>query len=105
MNVEKYISLAEIESKSGNLELAVKHAKKALLLETSTERTVALRIFIAKCYSKMGKIKESNSIYRGLVNEKNYLPPVIMGLIYNNFQDTEKTGRNLNLMRIFIREN
>jgi len=107
-DVEKCVSLAEIAYKSGNLNAAVRHAKAAIVHCECEERVTALRIFIARCYSKQGKIRESNTIYRGLVNERNYLPPVIMGLLYNNFKMNEgnsvKMGRNLGLIKIFVRD-
>lgn len=89
-DVEKYISLAEIAYKSGNVARAVIHARSALRRDISHEKAVALRIFIARAYSKLGKIDESNKIYRALLNEKNYLPPVVMGLVFNNFNNTDK---------------
>jgi len=104
--VEKYISLAEIEYKSGNMSQAICHAEEALEECNDHTRAAALKIFIARIHSKIGNIKQSNTIYRELLNEKNYLPPVIMGLLYNNFKSNDnnsiKMGRNLGLIKIFV---
>jgi len=100
--------LAEIESKSGDISGAILHAKSALSLldDKDSKRATALKIFIAKSYSKLGKINESNAIYRTLLTEENYLPPVIMGLLYNNFKSRDgefvKMGRNLGLVKVFV---
>ena len=106
-DVEKCISLAEIAYKSGNIAKSVVHAKAGLKCDISPEKSVALRIFIARAYSKLGKINESNSVYRALLNEKNYLPPIVMGLLYNNFKakdiNTKKISSNLGLMKIWVR--
>ena len=105
-DVEKYISLAEIAYKSGNTAAAVRHAKTALQCDISPAMTTSLRIFIARAYSKMGKIKESNTVYRALLNEKNYLPPIIMGLLCNNLKSKEldagKLHGNIGLVKIFV---
>ena len=97
-DVEKYISLAEIAYKSGNTARAIVHARAALRHDISPEKAISLRIFIARAYSKIGNFNESNKIYRALLNEKTYLPPVVMGLLYNNF-NAKKIGMNLGLLK------
>ena len=103
VNAENYICRAEIAYKSGKTKIAIRYAKRAIELCDDQSKITALRIFMARAYSKLGKIHESNAIYRKLISEKNYLPPVIMGLMYNNFQNTKKANSNLNLIKIFVR--
>jgi len=110
VDAEKWICRAEIAYKSGQIKTAIRHAKRALAViarkaapDKAISKSIALQIFIARAYSKLGLLRESNAIYRKLVNEKNYLPPVIMGLLYNNFQSLQKTNRNLGLIKIFVR--
>ena len=109
-DIEKYISLAEITYKSGNIAQSVIHAKAALRCPSpalTPEMTTSLGIFIARAYSKLGRMDESNRIYRALLNEKTYLPPVIMGLLYNNLKtnknNADKISKNIGLMKIYIR--
>ncbi|MDR0461867.1 MAG: hypothetical protein LBG88_00860 [Christensenellaceae bacterium] len=106
-NVERYISLAEIAYKSGNVSKSIVYAKAALKCDITPEKVTALRIFIARGYSKIGKIEESNKVYRALLTEKNYLPPIVMGLLHNNFKqkdlNTQKISRNLGLMKVWVR--
>ena len=109
--VENLISSAEVAYKSGHTRLAIRHAKSAVKVCSEPGKLTALRIFIARAYSRLGKYRESSVLYRELIDEKNYLPPVIMGLLYNNFhsdsiknvQTLEKISRNLGLIKIFVR--
>jgi len=103
-DVEGWVSCAEIAWKEGRTIEAVRSAKRALECCDDTERRIALRIFIARAYSKMGKYRESNIVYRALIKEDIYIPPVIMGLLYNSFRANDvKIGRNVKLMKIFVR--
>ena len=102
MSVERWISMAEIAYKSGNIKSALRHATAGLNRCATPETCTALRIFIARCHSKLGNFDKSNKIYRALLNEKNYLPPIIMGLLYNNFQ-SKKAINNVRLIKIFVR--
>lgn len=104
MCVEKWVSLAEIEYKSGNISAALNYAKEGLAQTGEPEKITAFKIFIARCHAKIGNINESNQIYRELVKEKIYLPPVIMGLLYNNLHNNQKAKNNLRLMRVFFPE-
>lgn len=101
-DVERLISLAEIAWKSGNARQAIIWAKAALREPTTAERAVALRIFIARAYAKLGRFAESNTIYRALLTEKNYIPPVIMGLLYNNFNNPVKANGNVKLVKLYV---
>ena len=102
VNIEKYISLAEIAYKSGNIKQAIRHARAGLVRCRSHGTATALRIFIAKGHSKLGEFDKSNKIYRGLLDERNYLPPVVMGLVYNNFKN-QKIINGLRLIKVFVR--
>ena len=97
-NHAKYISLAEIAYKSGHIRQAIRHAKAGLRRCESQTTSTAFRIFIARCYSKLGEYDKSNIIYRGLLNEKNYLPPIIMGLLYNNLKTS-----TLDILKLYVR--
>lgn len=98
---DSLISKTEIAYKSGNVTQALRHAKKAL--DTcSPSQSIALKIFIARCYSALGKYTESNNVYRELFQEKIYIAPVVMGLFYNSFcgsGNTEKMNLNLRLVK------
>jgi hypothetical protein len=98
---EKYVALAEIEYKSGNIPAAIRHAQNGLRVAQKDEQIIAFKIFIARALSKIGKTAESNEIYRDLIRQKIYMPPVIMGLLYNNFKNTEKVHGQMNLLKIF----
>lgn len=104
MSVEKYISLAEITYKGGNPRLAIRHARTAIMQPDATpDKVTALRIFIARAHSKLGNINESNTIYRNLLRQnETYLPPIIMGLVYNNFASPTKLKSGLNLCKLYL---
>jgi hypothetical protein len=111
MTLENLICRAEIAYKKRSYKTAVRYAKSAVLCCEDTSTCTALRIFIARAYSKLGRYAESNAIYRQLVDEKNYLPPVIMGLLYNCLKTKEgaamplkKVSRNLGLIKILVRQ-
>lgn len=104
--LEYHISRAEIAYKRGNTSLALREGKHALTYCDSPEKTIALKIFIAKCLSKLGDTTASNIVYRNLINEKVYLAPVISGLLYNHFSkeeiDFKKIQNSVRLMKIFV---
>ena len=102
--LEKHISAAEVHWKSGDILLAIKSAQIALLHSVSEETTTALWIFTARGYTKLKNYELSNQILRKLINEKIYLPPVILTLCYNNLcmHKMEKSLRNTSLVKIFI---
>ena len=99
-DVEHWISRAEIAYKSGQVAAAIRHAKKALAGCDEPSKAVALQIFIARAYSKLGDFKMSNDIYRELLRDGVYIAPVVFGLFYNNFESgSEKLGLNLTLVK------
>ena len=99
-----HVSAAEVFWKSGDTGAAIVAARDALDCEVSYEQSVALWIFIARAESKLGNYDESNKILRRLIDEKIYLPPVILTLFYNSLKTgkTEKSLRNLDLVRLFV---
>ena len=107
MTTETLICRAEIAYKRGRVRDAILYARRALENCAEFGQRTALRIFIARAYSKIGKFNESNTVYRALLSENIYIPPVIMGLLYNNFKtnviSTQKMSRNLGLIKIFVR--
>ena len=101
-NLENYISRAEVAWKSGEVSVAIRNAREALKQCTDNSKAIALKIFLARACSKQRQFTKSNKIYRELISDKIYLPPVILGLLYNNFKKSEKAKLNLRLMQIFV---
>ena len=111
MCVDKFeclVSKAEIAYKGGQVAQAIRWAKKAIDWIASSQaprndaepKVVALQIFIARAYSKLGALKKSNEIYRELLRDGVYIAPVVFGLFYNNFEgEAEKLGLNLTLVK------
>ncbi|MCL2850912.1 MAG: hypothetical protein FWE01_00940 [Firmicutes bacterium] len=109
--VEYHLSRAEIAYKECNIRQAIIDAKQALQLckggeQVDEGKVIALRIFIARCYSRLGNLEKSNLLYRELVNENVYLPPVLLGLMHNNLAEgkSEKVKRNMCLVKIYLGE-
>jgi hypothetical protein len=105
-NVEYFISRAEIFYKEGSTERSIAEATRAVeLTECEAERT-ALRIFIARGYSKLGDFNRSNKIYRALISENVFLPPIMLGLFYNSIeqQKTQKSKNNSEIIKLYIGE-
>ena len=111
--LEELVSKAEVAYKSGRVMKAIRYGKQALeslsgiaasplaFCKDIKGKVVALKIFIARCYSAIGRYVESNKIYRELLREDVYISPVVMGIFYNNFceSSTEKMNLNLELMK------
>lgn len=105
--VEFYISKAQILYNQGSVPKAIDVAQTALnLLKTnpSAQREVAINLFIARAKSSLGHYEESNKIYRGLISEDAYLPPIILGILHNNLQlqRDEKVTKNVNLLKLIF---
>ena len=100
---EKNICMAEICFKSGQISQSLKYAHRALKTCDDINKRVALRLFIAKILGKQGKIHESNAEYRRLINDQVFLPPIMLGLLYNSVQldSIDKMATNLNLVKVF----
>jgi hypothetical protein len=98
-----YISRAEISYNTDKINDALCDAKLAQNYADTKARKVAIGIFIAKCYSALHKYEESSKIYRELIKEDTYIPPVIMGMMYNNLKSksAKKVQNNITLVKIF----
>ena len=101
--LDVWICKAEIAYKGGNIKCAIKHANSALGVCADPAKEIALRIFIARAYSRLGCYDKSNTIYRELLRENAYIPLVIMGLLYNNFKNPEKQKNSVRLMKLCLR--
>ena len=107
--VEFYISRAEIAYRSGKVEESLVEARTALSLchyKHFENKKTAIRIFIARGLSKLGDIEGSNAEYRALIDDKIYLPPIILGLMHNNliaFKD-DKAKSNMGLIKLYFPE-
>jgi len=104
MSLESHVSAAEVFWKTGETAKAVECAETALTCNPTSEQQISLRIFIARAESKLGNFEQSNNILRALIDEKVYLPPVILTLFYNNLKmnKMEKSLKNINLMKLFL---
>jgi len=102
--VEFYLSKAELLYSRGEIEQSIQAANIALSQRPIREREIALKLFIARAKSGLNLFEESNTIYRSLIDENVYLPPVILGILHNNLNlsKDDKTQQNIGLMRIFI---
>jgi hypothetical protein len=100
---EYYISRAEAEYRDGNFGAALQDGLLAQGYANTAARTTSIGIFIAKCYTALGDYRHSSQIYRGLIKEDTYIPPLLMGIMYNNLETkrTEKTRKNITLVKLF----
>ncbi|MCL2570595.1 MAG: hypothetical protein FWE16_05355 [Firmicutes bacterium] len=103
--LEHHISRAEIFYKTNKIKDAIASASRALeLCASKPQKQIALKIFLAKCYAKIGDMESSNNLYRTLIDEKVYMTPIIMGLMHNNIS-TEKDAKvkmNMDLIKILL---
>lgn len=103
--LEHYISRAEWFWKSGDIKPAMQSARQALKhVGVHEGKRIALRIFIARGYSRLRDFTESSRIYRELLQEEVYLPPVIMGLLHNSLSvsQNQKSLNNAGLVKLFL---
>ena len=100
--VEYYLSRAELQYARGQTRESIVSAKTALGLEPSLEKKTALELFIARAKSSLGEFSASNEIYRALIDENTYLPPIILGILHNNLRlaKTDKSKKNLALINL-----
>lgn len=100
---EYYIARAELEYSQNKFNAALTDAKIAKKYANTKARQTAIGIFIAKCYSALGEFEQSSQTYRELIKEGTYLPPVIMGIMYNNLEKkkTDKLQKNVTMVKIF----
>lgn len=101
--LEYHIRRAEIFLRRGKTKHAITEAKIALALAEKSETQTAIKTFIAKCLSHLGKHEESNRAYRELINTGAYIPPIIVGILHNNLtlSKDDKAGKNIHLIKLF----
>ena len=100
---EYYIARAELEYNENKINEALLDAKMAERYADTKARQTAIGIFIAKCYSALGDYEQSSKTYRQLIKLGTYLPPVIMGMMYNNLRQKQvgKLKNNITLVKVF----
>ncbi len=103
---EYYISRAELAYQQHQTNAALTAAQIAKKYADTKARQTAIGIFIAKCYSALGEFEKSSQTYRELIKDGTYLPPVIMGMMYNNLESkkTEKVRRNITMVKLFAEQ-
>lgn len=104
---EYYITRAELEYSKKNISAALQEAKLAQGYAKTKAQQSAIGIFIAKCYTALGDYEKSSEIYRTLIKEGTYLPPVMMGLMYNHLEEnqTQKARNNITVVKLFANRN
>ena len=100
---EYYIARAELEYHQNHYTSALNEAKLAQKYANTKARQSAIGIFIAKCYTALGYYEKSSQTYRSLIKDGTYLPPVMMGLMYNNLKEkqTNKAKNNITVVKLF----
>lgn len=98
-----YVARAEHEYSKKNFNTALSEAKLAQNYATTKAQQSAIGIFIAKCYTAMGNYEKSSATYRTLIKEGTYLPPIMMGLMYNNLKTKQNTKarNNITVVKLF----
>ena len=103
--IEHHTTRAEIFYREGRVTESIQEAKRAIIYaKGDRQKVVALKIFIARAYAKLGQIEKSNEEYRKLFEDGVYLPSVLLGLMHNNLEidKSEKAQKNVQLVKIFI---
>lgn len=100
---EYYVARAELEYSKNHPTAALSEAKLAQKYADTKARQSAIGIFIAKCYTALGDYEKSSQIYRDLIKAGSYLPPVMMGLMYNHLEEkqTAKVRNNITVVKLF----
>ena len=100
---EYYIARAELAYNQNRPTTALNEAKLAQKYANTKARQSAIGIFIAKCYTALGNYEQSSQTYRNLIKDGTYLPPIVMGLMYNNLQTkrTQKVKNNITVVKLF----
>lgn len=100
---EYYVARAELEYHQNRYTAALNEAKLAQKYADTKARQSAIGIFIAKCYTALGDYTQSSQIYRELIKDGTYLPPVMMGLMYNHLEakQTAKARNNITVVKLF----
>lgn len=100
---EYYIARAELEYSKKNVTAALHEAKLAQKYAKTKAQQSAIGIFIAKCHTALGNYEKSSEIYRTLIKEGTYLPPIMMGLMYNRLEEKQisKAQKNITVVKLF----
>lgn len=100
---EYYVARAELEYSRNQPSAALHEAQLAQKYADTKARQSAIGIFIAKCYTAMGDYEKSSQTYRDLIKDGTYLPPVMMGLMYNHLEEkqTAKVKNNITVVKLF----
>ena len=100
---EYYVARAELEYSKKNITAALNEAKLAQKYAKTKAQQSAIGIFIAKCYTALGDYEKSSQTYRTLIKEGTYLPPIMMGLMYNNLEEKQnkKARNNITVVKLF----
>ena len=103
---EYYIARAELAYNQNHITAAIHEAKLAQKYANTKARHSAINIFIAKCYTTLGDYAQSSQIYRALIKDGTYLPPVMVGLMYNNLEEkqTNKVRNNITVVKLFAND-
>ena len=98
-----YVARAEHEYSKKNLTAALNEAKMAQKYASTKAQQSAIGIFIAKCYTALGNYEKSSETYRKLIKEGTYLPPIMMGLMYNHLEQKHdrKSQNNITVVKLF----
>lgn len=100
---EYYVARAELAYNQNHPTVALNEAKLAQKYANTKARQSAIGIFIAKCYTALGDYEKSSQTYRDLIKEGTYLPPIMMGLMYNNLEEkrNNKVKNNITVVKLF----
>jgi len=100
---EYYVARAEHEYSKKNFSAALNEAQLAQKYATTKAQQSAIGIFIAKCYTALGNYEKSSATYRNLIKKGTYLPPVMMGLMYNHLEQKQNTKakNNITVVKLF----
>ena len=103
---EYYVTRAELEYNQNHHTAALNEAKLAQKYADTKARQSAIGIFIAKCYTALGDYESSSQTYRSLIKDGTYLPPVMMGLMYNHLEEkqTNKVRNNITVVILFAND-
>ena len=103
---EYYVTRAETAYHQNHPTAALNEAKLAQKYANTKARQSAIGIFIAKCYTAMGDYEKSSQTYRTLIKDGTYLPPVMMGLMYNHLEEKQasKVKSNITVVKLFTND-
>ncbi len=100
---EYYVTRAELAYKQKHPTIALNEAKLAQKYANTKARQSAIGIFIAKCYTALGDYEKSSQTYRTLIKDGTYLPPIMMGLMYNHLEEKQdtKAHNDITIVKLF----